>query len=211
MNLISNLPFSYIWIIRRMIGDAVTVLDLGCGEGDFTEAVSTGKNWKITGVELYPLSIKKARERRIYQAIIKSDITKLPKTLKKYDVVLASQVIEHLPKKKGEIFIKQIEKFAKKRIVITTPVGFVPFHQIEKGSQDKNPLQKHLSGWSIEEMEQKGFKVYGQGVGFLYRSDFIKALPGFLFPVISLVSFLFAPFIYLTPRFAMYMIAVKNL
>lgn len=207
---ISKIPFSYHWIMLRAIGNPHTILDLGCGDGEFTADFAKGRNWKIIGVEIYPKSIKKAKAHGIYHDIIKADITKLPKKLPRSDVVLASQVIEHLPKKKGEKFLKETEQLAKKRIIVSTPVGFVPFHQLEKGLQDQNPYQKHVSGWEVNEFRKRGYKVYGQGLRFLYQSSWAKKFSGRMFLLISLMSFVTAPFTYFYPEHAMYMIAIKE-
>lgn len=207
----SSIPFSYHWIIRRVIGQPKTILDLGCGEGDFSASLFGKNNFQITGVEIYPGSLKKAQKTGIYKKMIKSDIVKLPAGLKSgYDVVFVSQAIEHLPKKKGLKALRVWEKKGRK-VVVTTPVGFVPFHQLERPLQDQNPYQKHLSGWEVSEFRNLGYRVYGQGLGFLYRSSLVKQLPPFCFPILNLISFLFSPFVYWIPELGMYQIAVKEI
>ena len=210
MNLL-NIPFTYHWIMKKAIGSPKTLLDLGCGNGDFSYDLFKNDKFQITGVELYPESIKQAKSKNIYSKVVKGDIVKLPIGLKKhYDVVLVSQAIEHLTKKKGHKAIQEWEKRAK-RVVISTPVGFVPFHQLELSEQDQNPYQKHLSGWEVEDFEKMGYKVYGQGWGFLYRNSFIKQLPSIFFPIINIISFITSPVMYFSPRLAMYQIAVKEI
>ncbi len=207
---LSSIPFSYHWILKKAVGSPSTVLDLGCGDGNFSYDLFKDSHFKLTGVELYPDSIKKAKSKKIYSKIVKGDIVNLPKTLKSsYDVVLVSQAIEHLPKKKGLKAVREWEKKGKK-IIISTPVGFVPFHQLELSEQDQNPYQKHLSGWDVSDFKKMGYKVYGQGWGALYRNSFIKKLPGSFFPIVSLISFFVSPVIYFYPEFAMYQIAVKE-
>lgn len=210
MNLLI-IPFTYHWIMKKAIGSPKTLLDLGCGNGDFSYDLFKNDKFQITGVELYPESIKQAKSKNIYSKVVKGDIVKLPIGLKKhYDVVLVSQAIEHLTKKKGHKAIQEWEKRAK-RVVISTPVGFVPFHQLELSEQDQNPYQKHLSGWEVEDFEKMGYKVYGQGWGFLYRNSFIKQLPSIFFPIINIISFITSPVMYFSPRLAMYQIAVKEI
>lgn len=210
MNLLI-IPFTYHWIMKKAIGSPKTLLDLGCGNGDFSYDLFKNDKFQITGVELYPESIKQAKSKNIYSKVVKGDIVKLPIGLKKhYDVVLVSQAIEHLTKKKGHKAIQEWEKRAK-RVVISTPVGFVPFHQLELSEQDQNPYQKHLSGWEVRDFEKMGYKVYGQGWGFLYRNSFIKQLPSIFFPIINIISFITSPVMYFSPRLAMYQIAVKEI
>lgn len=209
--ILSKIPFTYHWIMTHHIENWMDVLDLGCGDGEFTADLVRGKKVNIIGVELYPGSIKKAKEQKIYRKIVKADITKLPKTLPKANVVIASQVIEHLTKTNGNKFLNQIETFAKKRVIVSTPVGFVPFHQLERGQQDQNPYQKHLSGWEVNDFRKRGYRVYGQGLRVIYQSGWAKKISGNWFLVISLLSFLTSPITYFHPEWAMYMIAVKEI
>jgi 2-polyprenyl-3-methyl-5-hydroxy-6-metoxy-1,4-benzoquinol methylase len=124
MNL-AKIPFTYHWIMKKVVGSPQTLLDLGCGDGNFTADLFRDDHFQITGVEVYPESIKRARLKKTYQKIVKGDIVDLPKSLKsQYDVVLISQAIEHLKKKTGFRAIKQWEKKGSK-IIISTPVGFV--------------------------------------------------------------------------------------
>jgi len=77
------------------------------------------------------------------------------------------EVLEHLPKKMGIKVLKKAEKWAKKKIVITTPNGYLPQKKI-----DKNPLQKHLSGWSTTEFRKHGYRVFGlAGFKFLRKES----------------------------------------
>ena len=49
-----------------------------------------------------------------------------------------------------------LEKIAKKHVIIFTPNGFVPQEPFEG-----NPWQEHKSGWSVKEMQDHGYKVWG--------------------------------------------------
>lgn len=212
MNL-KNIPFTYHWILSRACGsDIKTVLDLGCGEGDLMEDIGRGNNWDITGVELNKDASHIAKERGIYKKVVRGDVTKLPRTVlnRKYDLVFSSQVLEHLKKEKGKMSLKTWGRLSKKKIVITTPNGFIEFDPIE-GRKDENPLQKHLSGWKPEEFGELGFTVRGQGVRFIYGERGIaRSYPQFLV-LFSVIAYLFAPLVYYFPKFGTYMIAYKNI
>lgn len=213
MNIFNKIPFSYNWIVRRITNSNFkTVLDLGCDRGDFMKVINEGRSWEITGIELYDDSVKEARRSKIYKKVIKGDVTKLTSELlkNKFDLVFSSQVLEHLTKKQGEKVLSRWEKLADKRIVISTPVGFMPYEKIEVKEKEKNPLQTHLSGWEIEEFTSRGYKVRGQGVVFIYgKNGIARNFPSFL-PFFSFISIFFAPFIYCFPAFATYMIAWKD-
>lgn len=49
-----------------------------------------------------------------------------------------------------------MEKWAKKKVIITTPNGY-----LWQNGYDNNPLQQHKCGWSVDELKELGFKVYG--------------------------------------------------
>jgi hypothetical protein len=77
-----------------------------------------------------------------------------------FDVILAIDVIEHLPKEDGLNFLRQLEKLNVRQVILTTPVGFVEMHHKNlKPLEDK--LQKHRSGWLPHEFRIRGYKVRG--------------------------------------------------
>lgn len=214
MKLLKYLPFSYHWIILRAIGSPKTIVDLGCGEGDFMESISKGKKWDIFGIELYNKSIVQAKRRKIYKKVIKGDVTNLPKNLykKRCDVVIASQIIEHLDKKTGKKVIKDWERLANKRVVIGTTVGFIPYHRIEQKEKETNPLQTHRSGWSPREFRSRGYKVRGQGIRLIYGQNGIarKSSPSLL-PVCEIIAYLLSPLVYFVPELGLIQICVKKI
>ena len=101
-----------------------------------------------------------------------------------------------------------------KRLVVTTPVGFIKFGPIEesvKWEAYKNPLQQHLSGWTPDELRSLGFIVRGQGARFIYGPGGIaRKLPS-LMNFFALFSILFAPIAYFFPKTASNMIAIKKI
>lgn len=214
MILLDRLPFTLHWIVKKNIGKNVkTIIDLGCGDGSFTKDISYGEKWKITGVELYDDSIKRAEGLKLYEQIVKSDVTAIPRGINKnkYDVVVSIQVIEHLSKKVGEAALQKWENLAKKKVIIATPVGFMKFDRVER-KKDKNKLQKHLSGWDPEEFRERGYRVYGQGLKLVYgENGLVRKMHPIFWPFLIVLSYLIAPAVFLFPKLGTYMIAVKNI
>ena len=66
------------------------------------------------------------------------------------------EFLEHLSKEDGQKLIAIMEKLAKKKVIIFTPNGFLPQKEF-----DGNTYQAHLSGWEVEEMKAKGYRVLG--------------------------------------------------
>lgn len=206
-----NLPFSYMWILKNAIGESKTILDLGCGDGSLMDLLSKGKKWKITGIDIYLKSINGAKKRNIYHKLIRGDLLKTIRNnnLKtKYDVVFFSQVIEHVTRNQGEKLLNEIEKLAKKRIIVGTPRGFMEQpHEF----LDNNPYQVHKSGWSIEDFSSRGYKVNGVGFWPIWSYDGLGRNANIFGKVISnIISYLMSPIVYFSPTLAAGVIAIKE-
>ncbi len=214
--LLNKIPFTYPWILKNAIGkDVKTILDVGCGTGELMVNLSKGENWGIVGVDIYGPALKKAKKTGVYKELYQSDILKLPKNLtkRKYDVVFSSQVVEHLPKEKALELIGQLEKLAKKRVVITTTVGFMKFNPLEPHHDhlhDENPFQKHKSGWSSSEFKEMGYISRGQGLFIIYREGYLaRKLPRLVLPILQVISLAFSPIVFFFPILGTYQINYK--
>jgi phospholipid N-methyltransferase len=214
MILLKHIPYTYQWILRKAIGKQVrSVIDLGCGDGFLMKLLSFKENWLITGVEIYPDAFILARKSGVYQHIINSSITEIKKSQlnKKYDVVFCSQVLEHLSRKEVEQNMNIWEDLAKKRIVLTTTYGFFPYAPIEIKIKEKNPYQRHHSGWKPDFFKKRGYVVRGQGIKFIYgQNGMARSLPS-LMPLWFFLGYIFAPLPYFFPNFGTYIVCWKNI
>lgn len=211
-NLLNILPFSYPWIMRHSLGDAITVLDVGCGDGALMTLINMDKKYKVTGVDLFEEDLKKAKSSGVYKKLILQDVRKIDQIKEKFDVVFCSQVIEHLTKNEGMKLLKNMENLAKKKVIVATSVGFLPYNPIE-GDSGENPLQEHKSGWEVEDFKNRGFMVYGQGTRLVYKEGGIaRCTPRFLMSLWHGFSYLLSPINYLMPKETAYLqVAVKEL
>lgn len=78
---------------------------------------------------------------------------------KSFDSVFLIDVIEHIEKEDGVILIKELERVAKKQVLIFTPLGFMP-QQYEEGDTDAwglsgTELQEHKSGWEPKDFDDR--------------------------------------------------------
>lgn len=210
------IPLSYRWILKRSFEDGIkTVLDVGCGEGKLIENIlGRNHNLVITGLDIHDESLQEAKERGVYKKLIKQDLTKANWNKingKKYDLVFCSQLIEHISKKDGKKLLKHLDKYATKRIVVTTPHGFLHYRPMEE-KEEKNPYQKHKSGWTVEDFMAEGYRVYGQGLKAVYGEySLVRKLPRFTYPLFYIFSFLFSPILYLFPNLSYNLIAIKEI
>ncbi len=203
----------YLWFLRKMIGKVNTVLDLGCGEGEFMESLQYGRNWEITGIDVDQRYLNKAKTKKIYKQLIKGDLIKvlekLIKEKKQFDLVFCSQVIEHLKKEEGEKLLDLLEKVVLKKIFISTPNGFM--HQPEEYFDD-NPYQIHRSGWEEADFKKRGYSVYGVGFIPIWSEGGIAHLSNKILFVFSYVlSYLLSPIIYFNPYLASGLFCIKKI
>ena len=169
----------YIDHLKRELNGCETVLDLGCGSNS---PISFCSIPYCVGVEAFYPYLQESKKKNIHNQYIKADIRKVEFKPKSFDAVVALDVLEHLTAEEGLTLIKKMENWARKKIIVFTPNGYV-----WQDGYDNNLLQKHKSGWSVEELERLGFKVFGiNGWKKLrgYRGS-IKYKPTLLWNVIS--------------------------
>lgn len=140
------------------------MLDLGCGPDSPIQYCHSVRY--SVGVEPFSPYLKRSKLKGIHSKYLNAKIEDIKLPSKSFDAVVMVEVLEHLTKDDGLKALKKAERIARKKVLITTPNGFV-----SQGRLDKNILQRHRSGWSVSELEALGFKVYGlSGLKHL-RSD----------------------------------------
>lgn len=207
-NILVYFPFTSPWIIRHHLGSAKTVLDIGCGDGSLMVKVNRDKKYEITGVDLYKPYLKLAKKSGVYKKVIAKDIRKIKFQNRSFDVVLASQVIEHLSKRDSSNLIKKLEKITRYKVILATPKGFVKYDPFEV--IDDNKLQEHKSGWEIDELKNMGYRVFGQGSGFIYRPNGLLYKFRDLKDIFVIISYLLSPISYFFPKVSASLTAVKK-
>jgi SAM-dependent methyltransferase len=142
--------------LEEAVGDCRSLLDVGCGSDSPIQTFS-GK-LDAVGVDLFDASLAKSADRKIHNRYVQADVRALADHFaeRSFDCVLASEVIEHLTKEEGERFLGTLERIARRRVIVFTPNGFLP-----QGQWESNPWQVHKSGWSVEDMRQRGYRVIG--------------------------------------------------
>ena len=175
-------PFEYPAELEHAIGDAKTVLDVGCGYPSPIKGFS--KKFHAVGVDLFEPSIEKSRAEGIHNDYLKIDVLEIGAKLKdkSFDCVLASDLIEHLSKEDGIKLLEMMERIARERVVVFTPNGF-----LSQGEYDGNPWQIHRSGWTPAEMNQRGYRVLGINGYKSLRGpySYLKYKPEFFWQIVS--------------------------
>lgn len=76
-----------------------------------------------------------------------------------WDIVLLIDVIEHLEKEDGLAVLDHMERIARHKVIIDTPLGFQPQEAWDAWGFPVCELQAHLSGWEQEEFTDRGYEV----------------------------------------------------
>jgi hypothetical protein len=193
---------SWISYLKKELSDCNTVLDLGCGNNSPIQYCNISFS---VGVDIFEPYLKESESKGIHSKYIKGDIRKIKFNPKSFDAILCKDVLEHLTKDEGCKLIKKMEKWARKKVIIITPNGY-----IYQNGYDNNPLQAHKSGWSVDELKNLGFKTFGiNGWKKLkgYRGV-IKYKPVFLWRRFSDLT---QKITYRRPKLAFQLLAIKIL
>ena len=197
--------FLYYYFLSKFIGKPKKLLDVGCGS---TSPISKiNRNFYSVGFDLFVHSINKSKKANIHNKYVKGNILKINDYFKdnSYDCVIALDVIEHFTKKDGNAFLLNLEKIAKKRVVIFTPNGYV-----KQNVFDGNKYQIHKSGWSVKDFKKRGYKVIGLRGPKELRGEFatITKKPWIFWGFIALIL---EPFYVIFPERSFHLLAVKNI
>jgi SAM-dependent methyltransferase len=204
-----------VFCLRKNLKDCESVLDLGCGP---SSPLQYCRNVKYSiGVEAFRTSLEESKEKKIHTEYLEKKVEDVDFPEKYFDAVILIEVLEHLPEDAGYAMLEKAEKWAKKKVIVSTPNGFLP-----QNSYDDNPLQKHLSGWEIDMMEKLGFRCRGlSGFKFVrfntpleagrYQDDFMASIrlrPRFFWFIVATLSQMYT---YRFPKQAFEIFCVKKI
>lgn len=185
--------------------DCDSLLDIGCGFNPAMKQLTSRMDHSV-GLDVFQPSIDKAKVENTHHEFVLEDVKtyleKMPDN--SFDLVIALDLIEHLTREDGFWLIAQMERLARKKIVIFTPNGFVP-----QTPYDNNPFQEHISGWEIPEMEERGYKIFGFGGYQKLRGERfqIKFKPRIFWKYLAFGTQLFT---HKAPKYAYSILCVKS-
>lgn len=220
-NLIKNLYHSPLlgrffhtlnYCLQKELKDCESVLDLGCGP---SSPIQYCKNIKYSiGVEVFLPYLEVSKKQKIHTIYLNKNINDIDFPNDSFDAVVMIEILEHLSEEEGLIIVKKAEKWALKKVIITSPNGFIP--QI---GLDNNPFQRHVSGWNYKTMKKLGYRINGlAGLKFLRQevqnnimcddlTTSIRFKPRFFWFVIATLSQIIT---YYLPKYAFELFSVKN-
>ncbi|AGG05846.1 MULTISPECIES: class I SAM-dependent methyltransferase [Dehalococcoides] len=205
-------PLSRLNTVSRWLeGGGESLLDIGCGGGEAMLFLNRRKSFKTCGVDINPILIAEAKNKSSHHQYFCRDILNLNLADKSYDTVICLELIEHLPKDEGLNLILRLEKIARKRVILSTPVGFsrVEGNHNEDGSA-------HQCGYLPFELKEMGYLVRGnrlrlERVWWPYLLKRSAALASVYWAFWLAAGVVFSPLAYFFPdRIASGMVCLKE-
>lgn len=173
--------------LRLVPDDAASVLDLGCGQGVVTNHLSP--RVKTTAFDLSAEALGKVDPRA---ARVQGSGLQLPFRDKSFDLVLASEVIEHFPDAQQAAILAEIARVARRYILIGVPADEdiagatvvcaqcgTPYHVNHHYRSYSAPLMQGLTGWPLvtlgacggsRALVQPALRKLGRAVGGTFES-----------------------------------------
>jgi 2-polyprenyl-3-methyl-5-hydroxy-6-metoxy-1,4-benzoquinol methylase len=130
------------------------VVDLGCGRGSFGFLLRRryGTDFRLFGVELEKAYLSPPTFLpEHYDEVIEQDIRTVDLDAIAPDVVLATDVLEHLEKEDAVALVKKVTE-AGRLMIASLPVAEKHWAQYEEFER-ANPLEKHRHDWTAPEVE----------------------------------------------------------
>ena len=194
------------WIIDKK---SKSILDLGCGDGKNILLLKKRiKEIMAVGVDIHDESLEKAKDKNCYIKLIRSDITKIKFKEKSFDCIICLQVVEHLNKKDALKIIEDLQRYARKQIIISTPIG-----ELIQGRVGTNIHQTHKSFFTAKYFQNMGFTVKSIGNRWLSSQEGIQStdIHWLIKSMLLFVDVLFTPVYFIIPSLANhYFIAYKK-
>lgn len=137
-----------------------TILDVGCGEGFTLQKLKdTGIGQKLEGIEYDTFAIDIGKKLHPKIAIKKGDIYKLPYIDSTWDLIICTEVFEHL--QHTQQALKEVVRVTKKYCLLSVP--HEPFFMLVDYARGKTPQSiGHINHWSrngFKRFVEKEFKV----------------------------------------------------
>jgi 2-polyprenyl-3-methyl-5-hydroxy-6-metoxy-1,4-benzoquinol methylase len=111
--------------IKRTVGDLLgrdgSFLDVGCGTGEYLAWAASATNGEVHGCDLAEEYCRRARSVAPQATVRQSSAEALPYADQSIDVVMCSEVIEHIPYAEQGAVVAELMRVARRHVVVTTP------------------------------------------------------------------------------------------
>ncbi|UJV42986.1 class I SAM-dependent methyltransferase [Streptomyces sp. AMCC400023] len=141
-----------------------TVIDVGAGSGTYVEAVRARSAWRAhwTAVEAWEPYLDRFGLHGLYDRVVVADARRLAGPFYRADLVIAGDVLEHMPRADAVRLLGKIRTHAAHLVVS------VPVLHLDQGAVYGNPYETHVDHWSADQMRaelSRSGTVRGECVG----------------------------------------------
>lgn len=128
-----------------------TVIDVGAGSGTYATAVRAHSAWKgrWTAVEAWEPYVDRFGLSGLYDGVVVADARRLTAPFYRADLVIAGDVLEHMPRAGAVRLLDMIRAHAANVIVS------VPVLHLDQGAVYGNAYETHVDHWTADEMHSE--------------------------------------------------------
>lgn len=142
-------------LVEFIILTSQSVLDIGCGIGDYLKYTSACKH--VSAVEPHLPYLEIAKEKTPWVDFYNLDgISFLENTNAKFDCILLIDVIEHLPENESIKLVKLAKEHSNKIVFSQIPIGIHEQHR-DDWNLGGEIWQTHRSTWQIDNIDELGY------------------------------------------------------
>ncbi|HUW17753.1 MAG TPA: methyltransferase domain-containing protein [Sedimentisphaerales bacterium] len=147
------------FLVKNIIESAHSVLDVGCGLGDYLEKY-TNNSQRVVAVEPYLPYLREGQKKAPWAEFKNTDaLTYFAQTDEKFDCVLLIDVVEHLEKEQAVQMVQRAIKHSRKTVFCQTPFGVHEQHR-DLWNMGGDYWQTHRSVWDNTNLNELGFSFY---------------------------------------------------
>ena len=103
-------------IIALIPEDAKTIIDCGCGDGRLVNRLRQTNRWELMGLDFCEESLKSVQTQKMC-----ADASDMPFSDGSYDLVICSEVLEHLPAETYKKTVSELTRVSAKYLLISVP------------------------------------------------------------------------------------------
>jgi SAM-dependent methyltransferase len=189
-------------LVERLPG-RLRILDVGCGTTSMLAAFNARparRRCHLIGLDIHEPTIAWCRQHGFHDDYVCADAA-AAEALPDVDVIVATDLIEHLEKPAALATMAAFERKAAAAVILLTPNGLIfnPF-------TDENPFMEHRCGFRVPEFEALAYECRGLG-----GPRFMRGAPRSPRPITVPMLALFSRAMRRLPRQSFHILARKRL